>query len=65
MNDNKLPALSIANGFQIGKTPPEISDLTLPEKVLISKNRAKLYVVTLNGFCEPQGQQKGLKGNTI
>ena len=65
LNNNKLPALSIANGFQIGKTPPELSDLTLPEKVLISKNRAKLYVVTLHGSCGPQGQQKGLKGNTI
>ena len=65
LKSNKLPVYSIANNFQIGKTPPELSDLTLPEKLLISKCRPKMYVVKLRSIAGPQAQQKGLKGNTI
>ena len=33
LDKEKLPPLSIANNFQIGKTPPELTDLTIPEKL--------------------------------
>ena len=63
--NGKLPKYSIANGFQIGKTPPVLSGLTLSEKLLISKCRPKMYVVKLRASGGPQTQQRGLKGNTI
>ena len=47
LQKQKLPPLSIANNFQIGKTPPELSDMTLPEKLLISVYRPKLHVIKL------------------
>ena len=65
LKNDKLPIFSVANNFQIGKTPPELMDLTLSEKLLISKYRPKMYVVKLRSTCGPQAQQKGLKGNTI
>ena len=65
LNNKKLPKFSVANGFQIGKTPVELIDLTLSEKLLISKFRPKMYVVKLRSTCGPQAQQRGLKGNTI
>ena len=65
LNNNKLPKFSIANGFQIGKTPPQLTGLTLSEKLLISKCRPKMYVVKLRSTYGPQAQQRGLKGNTI
>ena len=65
LKNEKLPKFSIANDFQIGKTPPELADLTLSEKLLISKCRPKMYVVKLRSSCGPEAQQRGLKGNTI
>ena len=65
LKNGKLPKFSIANDFQIGKTPPELTDLTLSEKLLISKYRPKMYVVKLRSTYGPHAQQRGLKGNTI
>ena len=65
LNKGKLPPLSLANNFQIGKTPPELSGLTLPEKILISVYRPKMYVTTFRGIAGPGTEQRGLKGNTI
>ena len=65
LKNNKLPKFSIANGFQIGRTPPALTDLTLSEKLLISKCRPKMYIVKLRSTGGPQAQQRGLKGNTI
>ena len=61
----RLPKFSVANDFQIGKTPDELKDLTLPEKLLISKFRPKMYVVKLKSIAGPHTSQNGLKGNTI
>jgi hypothetical protein len=47
LENEKLPPLSITNNFQIGKTPPELTDLTLPEKMLISLYRAKLQLIKI------------------
>ena len=60
-----MPPLSIANDFQIGKTPDELTDLTLPEKLLISLYRPKIYLVKLRNSAGPETQQCGLLGNTI
>ena len=65
LKKNRLPKFSIANNFQIGKSPPELSELTLPEKLLISKYRPKMYLVKLRSVGGSQAQQRGLKGNTI
>ena len=65
LKKDKLPKFSIANNFQIGKTPIELTGLTLAEKLLISKYRPKMYVVKLRASGGPQTQQRGLKGNTI
>ena len=63
LKKEKLPKFSIANNFQIGKTPPELTGLRLSEKLLIAKCRAKMYVVKLRS-CGAEAQ-RGLKGNTI
>ena len=47
------------------KTPPELSGLTLPEKILISVYQPKMYVTTFRGKAGPGTEQRGLKGNTI
>ena len=65
LQKKKLPPLSIANSFQIGRTPPELSDLTLPEKLLISVNRPKIHVIKLRSSSGPGTRQRGLIGNTI
>lgn len=65
MKKGLLPTFSIANNLQIGTTPPELTNLTLPEKLLISINRPKLHVRKLVSYSGPGTTQKGLKGNTI
>ena len=40
-------------------------NLTLPEKLLISRCRPKMYVIKLHSTSGPQARQCGLKGNTI
>ena len=57
--------MSIANNFGIGKTPDELDGLTLPEKLLISIYRPKMYVTTLRSFAGPGTLKTCLKGNTI
>ena len=61
---NKLPAFSIANNLQIGDTPLELHELTLPEKILISVYRPKMYVTTFRSLLDLV-HHRGLKGNTI
>ena len=65
LKNGKLPPLSVANNFQIGKTPPELQNLTLPEKLLISIYRPKIYITTLRSVAGPGTSQRALKGNTI
>ena len=65
LRKNKLPPLSIANGFQIGKTPDILKDLTLPEKLLIALYRPKMYITKLRSYAGPYTAQRGLKGNAI
>ena len=65
LKKEKLPAFSIANNLQIGYTPPVLSSLTLPEKLLISVYRPKIYVTTFRAVAGPGTAQRGLKGNTI
>ena len=51
--------------MQIGKPPPELTGLTLPEKILIAVYRAKMYISTFRSFLGPGTGQRGIKGNTI
>ncbi|XP_066919049.1 uncharacterized protein [Clytia hemisphaerica] len=65
LRKNKKPPLSIANNFQFGETPSALTGLTLPEKLLISIYRPKMYVTTLRSFAGPGTAQNALRGNTI
>ena len=65
LKKNKLPSTSIANNFQVGECPSVLTDLKLPEKILIALYRPKLYVTTIRSVVGPQSAQRGLKGNTI
>ena len=65
LKKNKLPSTSIANSFQVGECPSVLSELRLPEKILIRLYRPKMYVTTLRSVAGPQSAQRGLKGNTI
>ena len=65
LENDRLPPLSIANNFQIGKTPPELTGLTLPEKFLISLYRPKMHMIKLLPSAGPESRQSGLIGNTI
>ncbi|KAF5331245.1 hypothetical protein D9611_013149 [Ephemerocybe angulata] len=65
----KRPRLSLANGLWVGRVPPELENLTLPERLLISLYFPVAYVVKLY----PSGRRSlnwnqdrlnsGLKGN--
>ena len=57
--------MSIANNFQIGCTPSVLPGMTLPEKLLISVYRPKMYVTTLRSFAGPGTAQSASRGNTI
>ena len=65
LRKNKLTPLSIANRFQIGKTPDILKDLTLPEKLLIALYRPKMYSTKLRSYAGPGTAQRGYKGNAI
>ena len=65
LENDRLPPLSIANNFQIGKTPSELTGLTLPEKLLISLYRPKMHLIKLLPCAGPESRQSGLIGNTI
>ncbi len=43
----QLPKYAIANGLWLGKVPPELSDLTESEKILIAKLRCNKFVFKL------------------
>ena len=62
---NRLPALSLANGFQFGILPPEMCGLTIPEKMLISCYRTRMCVIKLKQIAGPNTSQYAIKGNSI
>lgn len=64
----RTPALSLANNMWIGDVPPELSSLTLPERVLISRYFPAAYIVKLypknhKMRLDPRTLTSGLKGN--
>jgi hypothetical protein len=61
----KLPAWALANGLWIGPVPPELQDLTLPERLLICPVRIKIYVVKLRAVVGPGSEYRARKGQTI
>jgi hypothetical protein len=68
LKSNKVPPLSLANGMWVGKVPQELKDLTLPERLMISKYFPSAYVFKLYpkqgaaGWDSSQ-LQSGMKGN--
>lgn len=65
---NRTPSLSLANNMWIGDIPPELSCLTLPERVLIARYFPAAYIVKLypknqHLRLDPRSLTSGLKGN--
>jgi len=62
-----LPKHALANNLWLGKVPHELSMLTLPEQLLISRHFPRCYVVKLypwEGWAfNPKHLQQGIKGN--
>lgn len=61
-----LPRLAIANKLHLGPVPPELRDLTVVEEAMVSRCRAKAWIVQLKetDLALPN-TQRGLKGNII
>ncbi len=62
---DKLPSLSVANGMDFGKCPPELENLTIVEKMLIGAYRTSMCVVKFKEIAGKGTEQRGLKGNCI
>jgi hypothetical protein len=79
MENEKLPALAIANSMILGQVPQELRDLTVVEEALIARRRAKMWVVHLRGDSQTSDsdelgvpgvtssgmEQKGLRGHVV
>jgi hypothetical protein len=62
---SKLPAMALANNMWLGPVPPELQNLTIPEKLLISPVRVKVYIFKLKAPVGPGTEQHAMKGQTI
>jgi hypothetical protein len=69
LKNDKLPKFALANGMWVGEVPPELSNLTLPERMLIAKYFPAAYIVKLYPKAKGSGGWKrsqlhsGLRGN--
>ena len=61
----EVPEFALANGLWTGTLPPEFSDLTLPEQLLVSIARIRVYAFRLRSSFGPDGAQRAYKGNCI
>ena len=64
----KLPRFSLANLNILGNVPPELSDLTLVEELIVARCRAKLCVVKLQDHRDDVDLptvQRGIRGHVI
>jgi hypothetical protein len=69
IQSNRLPALALANRMWIGRIPEELTQLTVPEQILVSLYHPRCYIYKLypcdlwsNG-SNTTSLQNGLKGN--
>ena len=68
LSRSKLPRFSLANLNVLGSVPPELSDLTLIEELIVARCRAKMCVVKLQDHrddVELPTAQRGVKGHVI
>ena len=65
LKSGKLPPRAIANDLCVGKVPKELEDLTLPEQLLISVHRVKIYIFKLQAAGPATSRQSAMKGNCI
>ena len=68
LSHGKLPRFSLANLNVLGSVPPELSELTLIEELIVARCRAKLCVVKLQDHrndVELPTAQRGIKGHVI
>lgn len=68
LQKGKLPRLAIANLNVLGSVPPEMTDMTMAEEMLIARCRAKCCIVKLQDnhvSVSLPSSQRGIKGNII
>lgn len=69
LKNNKQPRLSLSNDMWIGNVPPQLENLTLPERLLLAKYFPSAYVIKLfpkhkNALSWDRNQMhSALKGN--
>jgi hypothetical protein len=61
----QLPLFALANGLWTGPVPPFRAVPTIPEQLLVSPERPKVYVLTLTELAGPGTGQKAFKPHTI
>ncbi|KAF5326512.1 hypothetical protein D9611_000715 [Ephemerocybe angulata] len=64
----KLPPLALANQTYLGEVPDELKDLTVVEEAMISRSRAKCWIIRLkeiNHTLDVSNTQRGMKGHVI
>lgn len=63
----RLPPLSLSNGMWIGDVPEELSQLSIPEQLLIALHFPRCFVFKLHprnrGSNDPDSLQRGMTGN--
>ncbi|KAJ3911527.1 hypothetical protein F5877DRAFT_85843 [Lentinula edodes] len=68
LKNRKTPALSLANHLFLGAVPEELKDLSVVEEAMISRCRAKSWIIQLkedNGFITPTNQRGYKECNNI
>ena len=68
LSRGKLPRLAVANLNMLGPVPPEMSNMTMVEEMLIARCRAKSCIVKLQDNrtnVSLPSSQRGIKGNII
>uniref|UniRef100_A0A8C5FK64 ATP-dependent DNA helicase n=2 Tax=Gadus morhua TaxID=8049 RepID=A0A8C5FK64_GADMO len=60
LKNGRMPQLAIANNLQLADIPPELCDLNILERHLISK-----YITFAKIIPLPKGQQRAIHGNVI
>ncbi|KAJ3897115.1 hypothetical protein F5879DRAFT_788651, partial [Lentinula edodes] len=67
LRNKRTPALSLANHMYLGNVPDVLQNLTVVEEAMISRCRAKSWIIQLKEADEIANKttQRGLKGNII
>ncbi|KAJ7847669.1 hypothetical protein B0H13DRAFT_1557877, partial [Mycena leptocephala] len=68
LEEEKMPALALANKMFLGSVPPELKDLTIIEESMIARCSSKCWIVQLkeeNQDLVLASTQRGMKGHIM